>query len=93
LQFPPAQNAFVAKSAMKASVDLVVSREVIASTCTTATEAITTIVVQALNSMDRDLTWMSAAKFKANQRGAWSRAKWPGAFLLMSYGIEEQTRD
>ena len=39
-QSPPAQNASVAKSATKASADLVVSREVTASTCTTATETL-----------------------------------------------------
>ena len=55
---PPAQNAFVAKSAMKASANLAVSREVTASTRTTATETITTIVTEAWNSTDPDLTLM-----------------------------------
>jgi hypothetical protein len=55
---PPGRNASVAKSAMKASADLVVSREVTAFICTTATETITTTVTEALNSTDRDLTLM-----------------------------------
>jgi hypothetical protein len=38
------------------------SRVVTAFTCTTAIETTTTIVAQALNSMDRDLTLMSAAR-------------------------------
>jgi hypothetical protein len=37
-------------------------RVVTAFTCTTAIETTTTIVAQALNSMDRDLTLMSAAR-------------------------------
>jgi hypothetical protein len=62
-RFRPAQNASVVKRATKVSVDPVASKEVTASTCTTAIETITTtIVAQALNSMDRDLASMSAAK-------------------------------
>jgi hypothetical protein len=41
---------------MKASADLVASKEVTASTCTTATETIITIFTGALNSTDPDLT-------------------------------------
>jgi len=43
---------------MKASANLAVSREVTASTRTTATETITTIVTEAWNSTDPDLTLM-----------------------------------
>jgi hypothetical protein len=48
---------------MKAFADLVVSREVIASTCMTATETITIIIVgRVLNSVDPNLTLMSVGR-------------------------------